>query len=134
MDQLQINDIIGRIDSSLGEELPFSSGSLSENDVEVLQRVFGDVGYQEYLDDQAHRQIIRVYFTNAVILGYLPENRIESYSKQLQTSEGRAALSLHILMNAIEDADKIPRESQPESLTQLRPEPGSPPHLKLIPR
>ena len=70
VDQLQIDDIVRRIDGSFGEELPFSGRALTENDIEVLQRIFGDGGFQDYLDDQANRQIIRVYLTNAIILGF----------------------------------------------------------------
>ncbi|MEH6580638.1 MAG: hypothetical protein V7754_01790 [Halioglobus sp.] len=132
MDQLKIDELIERIDHSLGEELPFSARRLTPTDTEVLQRVFGDLGYQDYLDDQANRQIIRIYLTNAVILGFLPERRIDAYSKQVGTREGRAALSLHILMSSVEDAANIPLDLEPENLKSLLPEPGSPPDLKLI--
>ncbi|MEH6589342.1 MAG: hypothetical protein V7746_03740 [Halioglobus sp.] len=129
MDQLRIDEIVQRIDSSLGEELPFSARALPQQDLAVLQRLFGDTGYQDYLDDQTNRQIIRVYLTNAVVLGYLPEKKIEAYSQQVETREGRAALSLHILMSSVEDAADLPVT---EELQKLRPEPGSPPHLTVI--
>jgi hypothetical protein len=132
LDQLQIDNIVQKIDCSFGEELPFSDRKLTENDVQVLQQVFGDGGYQDYLDDQANRQIIRVFLTNAVILGFLPEQRINAYSHQVESREGRAALSLHILMTSVEDADTLPIEPEPEALKNLRPEPGSPPHLRVI--
>jgi hypothetical protein len=129
VDQLRIDEIVQRIDSSLGQELPFSARALSQEDLAVLQRLFGDVGYQDYLDDQTNRQIIRVYLTNAVVLGYLPEKKIEVYSRQVETREGRAALSLHILMNSVEDAANLPVN---EELQNLHAEPGSPPHLTVI--
>jgi len=124
---------VEQIDSSLGEELPFSARALCDEDIAVLRRVFGDVGYQDYLDDQANRQIIRTYLTNAVILGFLPESHIDTYSEQIETSEGRASLSLHILMHSVEDAANLPLEPEPEKLKNLRIEPGSPPHLKIVP-
>jgi hypothetical protein len=129
VDQLRIDEIVQRIDSSLGQELPFSARTLSQEDLAVLRRLFGDVGYQDYLDDQTNRQIIRVYLTNAVVLGYLPEKKIEAYSRQVETREGRAALSLHILMSSVEDAANLPMN---EELQNLHPEPGSPPHLTVI--
>ena len=132
MDQLNIEKIVEPIDGSLGEELPFSARALTEMDIEVLRRVFGDVGYQDYLDDQANRQILRTYLSNAVVLGYLPESGIDTYSQHVETSEGRAVLSLHILMNSVEDAANLPLEPEPESLKTLRPEPGSTPQLKII--
>jgi len=132
VDQLQIDDIVRRIDGSFGEELPFSGRALTENDIEVLQRIFGDGGFQDYLDDQANRQIIRVYLTNAIILGFLPEMQVADYSRQIETREGRAALALHILMSSVEDAHTLPVEAEPESLKTLHPERGSPPHLRVI--
>ena len=132
MDQLQIDEIVQRIDSSFGKEPPFSARALTEDDLETLERVFGDVGYQDYLEDQANRQIIRVYLTNAVILGFLPEQRIDNYSSQVESNDGRAALSLHMLMNSVEDADKLPLEPRLEELKPARPGPGSPPHLQVV--
>lgn len=132
VDQLQIDDIVRRIDGSFGEELPFSGRALTEKDIEVLQRIFGDGGFQDYLDDQTNRQIIRVYLTNAIILGFLPEMQVEVYTRQIETREGRAALSLHILMHSVEDAHTLPVEPEPESLNNLRPERGSPPHFRVI--
>ena len=133
MDQLHIDKIVHRIDHFFGDEPPFCAGVLSQLDVEVLQRVFGDLGYQDYLDDQTNRQIIRVYLTNALILGHLPGKRIEAYSRHMETKEGRAALSLHILMNSVEEADRLPQQLEPEELQRLRPAADAPPHLQLIP-
>jgi hypothetical protein len=132
VDQLHINEIVEQIDVSFGKELAFSARALTETDIDVLQRAFGDVGYLDYLDDQANRQIIRMYLTNAVILGFLPKKRLEAYSRLIATKEGRSALSLHFLMNSVEDADKLPLDPEPEKLSNLRPEPGSPPHLRVI--
>ena len=132
MDQLQIDEIVQRIDSSFGKEPTFSARALTEQDLEALERVFGDVGYQDYLDDQANRQIIRTYLTNAVILGFLPEQRIDNYSRQVESNEGRAALSLHILMNSVEDAGKLSVEPRLEELKPGRPGPDSSPYLQVV--
>jgi hypothetical protein len=132
VDQLQIDEIVQRIDSSFGKEPPFSARALTEDDLATLERVFGDVGYQDYLEDQANRQIIRVYLTNAVILGFLPEQRIDKYSSQVESNEGRAALSLHMLMNSVEDASTLPQEPRLEELKPTRPGPGCPPHLQVV--
>ena len=132
MDQLQIDNIVQRIERSFGEELPFSARVMTETDLEVLQRVFGDEGFQDYLDDQTNRQIIRVYLTNAIILGFIPESRIDDYAHQVETREGRAALSLHMLMSSVEEAGNLPVSLEPEELKSLRPDPDSPPHLRII--
>ena len=132
MDQLQIDKIVERIDNSFGEELPFIARALTEADIEVLQRIFGDMGYQDYLDDQANRQMIRIYLTNAIVLGFIPESQIDAYAHQVETREGRAALSLHMLMHAVEDAANLPVEPEPEELKRLHPESDSRPHLRVI--
>jgi hypothetical protein len=56
---LQLEDITARIDRAFGDELPFSRRELGDGDLKTLYRVFGDVGYQHYLQDQVSRQIIR---------------------------------------------------------------------------
>lgn len=130
---MQLDEIIERIESAFGQSLPFSERPLVEEDLEVLQRVFGDDGYQSYLQDQVNRQIIRDYLTNAVLLGVLSEGRLAAFADQVATEEGRAALSLHMLMSSVEDADDLPVNGSIEVLEMLQPVPGSPPHMKLVP-
>lgn len=130
---MQLDEIIEQIESAFGQALPFSESPLLEQDVEVLQRVFGDEGYQVYLQDQVNRQIIRDYLTNAVLLGVLSEGRLAAFADQVATEAGRAALSLHMLMSSVEDANDLPLNSGVEVLELLQPEPGSPPHMKLVP-
>jgi hypothetical protein len=132
VNQTQIEEILQHIDNSFGQELPLSTRPLVEADLQLLQRLFGDAGHQSYQDDQSNRQIIRTYLTNAVILGCLAQNRIVDYSQQMETQEGRAALSLHILMSSVEDAEKLPQEVESLRLKSLLPEPGSPPHLQIV--
>ncbi len=132
MNQTQIEEIVQHIDSSFGQELPLSTRPLAEADLQLLQRLFGDAGHQSYQDDQSNRQIIRTYLTNAVILGCLAQDRIADYSQQMETQEGRAALSLHMLMSSVEDAEKLPQEVESLHLKRLHPEPGSPPHLQIV--
>ena len=130
---MQLDEIIERIESAFGQSLPFSERPLVEEDLEVLQRVFGDEGYQSYLQDQVNRQIIRDYLTNAVLLGVLSEGRLAAFADQVATEQGRAALSLHMLMSSVEDADDLPVNGSFEVLEMLQPVPGSPPHMKLVP-
>ena len=130
---MQLDEIIERIESAFGQSLPFSERPLVEEDLEVLQRVFGDEGYQAYLQDQVNRQIIRDYLTNAVLLGVLSEGRLVAFADQVATEAGRAALSLHMLMSSVEDADDLPVNGGFEVLEMLQPVPGSPPHMKLVP-
>jgi hypothetical protein len=105
---LQLEDITARIDRAFGDELPFSRRELGDGDLKTLYRVFGDVGYQHYLQDQVSRQIIRDYLTNAVLLGYLSPDRLDGFANQVATQEGRSALSLHMLMTSVEDAASLP--------------------------
>jgi len=132
LEQLQLDRLVGQLEGAFGEELPFSSGELSPGQVEVLGQVFGDDGYQSYLQDQVNRQIIRDFTVNAVMLGYLPEQGIASISRQVATPEGRAALSLHMLMSSVEQAAELLAPQEPEQLSRLKPVLKIPPYIKLV--
>ena len=132
MNQLQLDEIVGRIDGAFGEELPFSDRALTDQDRDLLRQVFGDGGYQDYLHDQVNRQIIRDYLTNAVMLGFLPEQGLASLGQLVATVEGRASLSLHMLMNSVEQAAELLAEPAPERLKKLKSGADLPPYIKLI--
>lgn len=129
---MQLNHIVDRIDSAFGEEMPFSDRELAAEDLEVLTRIFGDRGYQRYLQDQVNRQIIRDYLTNAVVLGHLVERDLEALACQLGTRQGRATLSLHMLMSSVEQAAELSGVASEEALKALEPEHDSPPHIRLV--
>jgi len=130
---LHLDKLVERIERAFGEAPPFSDRTLEEPDIEALERVFGDDGYQVYLQDQVNRQIIRDYLTNAVLLGFLCEEGLASLAGQVASSAGRAALSLHMLMNSVENASELVRNEGLEPLEALAPVPDSPSHLKLVP-
>ena len=62
---MQLDEIVNWINAAFGEVTPRPAYS----DVEALKKIFGNSGYQRYLQDQGNRQIIRDYLTNAVVLG-----------------------------------------------------------------
>ena len=126
-----IDQLTSRIDAAFGTELPFSDRALTGDDIAALERVFGDAGYQHYLQDQVNRQIIRDYLVNAVRLNYIPEDALPRITRQASTAEGRAALSLYMLVMSVEQAAELLAGDAPP-LRELRPEPGSTPHLNLI--
>lgn len=132
MKQLQLDRLIEQLDGAFGEELPFSSGKLSVDQVDTLRQVFGDHGYQGYLQDQVNRQIIRDFVLNAVMLGFLTESCMAGIAGQLATREGRAALSLHMLMSSVEQAAELVAPKEPELLDKLSPTSKRPPYIKLI--
>jgi hypothetical protein len=130
--QLQLEQLVERIDLAFGDELAFSAKAVSPDDREVLLRVFGDEGYQEYLQDQVNRQIIRDYLTNAVVLGFVTEQALEAFGAHLGSREARSSLSLHMLMSSVEQAGELLARGVPSKLELLKSEPGSPPHMRLI--
>ena len=129
---MHLNQLVERIDEAFGEELPFSGRTLDQADREVLDRVFGDHGYQHYLQDQINRQIIRDYLTNAVMLGHLPEGALDALSADISTPEGRSALSLQMLMSSVEQAPEVSSDARERRLKPLKAKPGSPPHIRLV--
>jgi hypothetical protein len=129
---LQLNEVVQRIEQLFGEDRPFTDSSLSETDSEVVARVFQLDACQAYIEDQLSRRIIRDYLVNAVMLGCISDAKFSALSKQAGTSEGRSALSLHMLMNSVEAANDILAETGRGALTELRLMPGAPPHMEIV--
>ncbi|QFU75035.1 hypothetical protein EY643_04890 [Halioglobus maricola] len=130
--QLQLDKLVESIELAFGEELPFVTGPITEDQRAALQQVFGDAGYQSYLQDQVNRQIVRDYLTNAVVLGFITEADVVALEGKLDSAELRSAMSLHMLMNSIEQADDLLAQGVPEPLQALEPDQKSPPHMHLI--
>ena len=128
---MRLNDIAARLDRAFGDELPISEGLLVAGD---LQRLLADDSYQLYLQDQVSRQVIRDYLTNAVVLGHLPEAHLDRFSGQIATQEGRNALSLYMLMHAVEDAGFLVEHEETGSLQPLGSAPAPTPNLTLVPK
>ncbi|MEM6579728.1 MAG: hypothetical protein AAF699_00575 [Pseudomonadota bacterium] len=132
MEQLHLDRLVEQLDDAFGHELPFSSGELSVGQVDTLREVFGDHGYQAYLQDQINRQIIRDFLVNAVMLGFLEESAVEALSGQVASREGRAALSLHMLMSSVEQAGELVIQTSQDRLKALKPDSKRPSYIKLI--
>jgi hypothetical protein len=132
LEPVQLNDLLERLESAFGEEAPFAGRELASEEVEVLQRVFADSGHQLYLQDQVNRQIIRDYLINAVMLGYVSEQDLSRIEPQMTSREGRAALSLQMLMTAVEQAGELVTGTALPHLKPLKPGSGRPPYIKLI--
>lgn len=130
---MHLDKLVERIDLAFGEATAFSDCPLVKRDIEVLGRVFGDDGFQVYLQDQVNRQIIRDFLTNAVLLGFLSESDFVALTEQVACSVGRAALSLHMLMSSVENASELVSDDGPKLLEPLVATPGSPPHMQLVP-
>ena len=132
MEHLHLDRLVEQLEGAFGEELPFSSGDLSLGQVDVLQQVFGDEGYQAYLQDQVNRQIIRDFLVNAVLLGFLPQQALVDIAGQVGTRESRASLSLHMLMSSVEQAAELFTAAEPDRLSKLKPGLQLPPYIKMI--
>ncbi|MEM8563025.1 MAG: hypothetical protein AAGF57_12355 [Pseudomonadota bacterium] len=132
MEQLHLDRLVEQLDEAFGRELPFSSNELSTDQIDTLREVFGDHGYQAYLQDQVNRQIIRDFMVNAVLLGFLEESAVSILSGQVASREGRAALSLHMLMTSVEQAGELVIQGSQDRLKALKPDPKRPSYIKLI--
>ncbi len=127
---MHLDEIINWIDGAFGEVSPGPEHA----DIEILRRVFGDHGYQRYLQDQVNRQIIRDYLTNAVVLGVITQGGLAAFASQVVSEEGRATLALYMLMSSVEEARDMPAISGDiEVLKPLKPAPATHPHIKLVP-
>lgn len=133
MEQVQIDEIVRDIETAFGPETPFMGRPLTTTEFDSLKTVFGDAGYQEYLQDQVHRQIIRDYLTNARLLNCICEDGFSSLMQHAATVDGRASLSLHMLMRSVEEAADIPAQASQGEWQLLRETKATRPQLELIP-
>ncbi len=129
---MELDKVVAQIEVAFGETPPFTSADLAQGDRDVLLRVFGDEGYQDYLQDQVNRQIIRDYLTNAMMLGFISEQELSAMQVMLGSKESRASLSLHMLMSSVEEASELIARGVPSPLEPLKPGPDSPPNIRLI--
>ncbi|MFV0275717.1 MAG: hypothetical protein ACK5HY_00800 [Parahaliea sp.] len=133
MDSVQLDQLVERIDSAFGRNnMPFTQKKLTEGEIDTLNRVFSDTGYQRYLQDQVNRQIIRDYLTNAVLLELIKESDIEELARHAASVEGRSALSLYMLMSSVEQAGELLRNPGAIPLKPLSSNRDGSPQLELI--
>lgn len=129
---MQLNKLMEQIDGAFGEDAPFTQEPLGEVEQDTLSRVFGEFGYQRYLQDQISRQVIRDYLANALLLGYLEEGELERFAPQLATCEGRSGLALQMVVASVEQARELYRPGEAEQLTTLQAHPERPSYIRLI--
>lgn len=133
MRSINLDQLVSRIDDAFGAAMAFTDTPLAEAELEALHRVFGNDGYQAYLQDEINRQVIRDYLANAVRLGYLGEPGLEQYCELVETVEGRAQLALHMIVRAVEDAAYLPAEVQQADRVALNPDQEEAPvQLELV--
>lgn len=127
---MHLDEIVNWIDGAFGDVSP----SPESADIDILRKIFGDHGYQRYLQDQVNRQIIRDYLTNAVVLGVITEGGLAAFAAQVVSEDSRATLALYMLMSSIEEAKDLPAiNSDIEVLKPLKPTPEAHPYIKLVP-
>lgn len=127
---MHLDEIVSWIDAAFGDVSPTPESP----EEEALKRIFGDRGYQRYLQDQVNRQIIRDYLTNAVVLGVISVGGLAAFATQIVSEEGRATLALYMLMSSVEEAKDLPAvNGDIEVLKPLKPTVGNHPHIKLVP-
>ena len=121
--RLADTDLIIEVEKDLttyGEEVKFGGGKVIRDGMGQSQATRAEGA-------------VDTVITNAVILDLLTEEELASFGEQVSTEQGRAQLSLHMLMSSVEEAPNLAAESQAPALAPLKPSPASPPHMKLVP-
>jgi hypothetical protein len=132
VNQLQLNEIVQRIESCFGDQMPLTSESMGEFEQDVLDRLLKDEAYQAHLQDQLNRKIIRDYLVNAVVLGGVTDENFIALSQLAQSIEGRSSLSLYMLMSSVDAANELLPEIDLKGLRQMPPLAVSPPHMVIV--
>jgi hypothetical protein len=128
-EKINISAIRKKIDSEIGE----STLSIPGVDKELVNEVLNSAQFGDYLQDQIYRWVIRAYFVNAQVQGYISERQMNAYLNQAKSAEGREQLAASILLSSVPGADNLP------SFQYVRVEPEqvveeSVPHLSLVAR
>lgn len=128
-EKINISAIRKKIDSEIGE----STLSIPGVDKELVNEVLNSAQFGDYLQDQIYRWVIRAYFVNAQVQGYISERQMNAYLDQAKSAEGREQLAASILLSSVPGADNLP------SFQYVRVEPEqvveeSVPHLSLVAR
>ncbi len=127
---MHLDEITNWIDGAFGDSEQLTE--TSEGD--ALAQILGEESCQRFIRDQANRQIIRDYLTNAVVLGVIPEGGLAAFAPEIANEEGRALLALYMLMSAVEEAPDLPLGAGAVGqLKPLKPTQDSSPHIKLVP-
>lgn len=128
-EKINISAIRKKIDSEIGE----STLNIPGVDKELVNQVLNSAPYQDYLQDQIYRWVIRAYFVNAQVQGYISEPQMNAYLNQAKTAEGREQLAASILLSSVPGADNLPSFNyvrvEPEEIME---QPVS--HLSLVAR
>jgi hypothetical protein len=132
VNQLQLNELVHRIEGCFGEELPVTGEPMSPVEQEILDRLIQGEAYRAHAQDQFNRQVIRDYLVNAVVLGAITDENFSALSKLAQSIEGRSSLSLYMLMSSVDAANDLLPDIGLEDLKELRPEAGSRPHMVIV--
>lgn len=119
-----ISEIRKKIDDQIGE------GTLNVPGVnkELLNTVLNKGPFEDYLQDQIHRWVIRVYLINAKLQEYITEAQFQVYIEQAKTKPGREQLAVSIILSSVPMADEIPQFQY----ICIEPEEKPVPHLTVV--
>jgi hypothetical protein len=134
MTTVNLDQILSTIDQAFGAQLPFLQRELLPEELTALDGVFGDEGFQRFLQDEVNRQIIRDYLVNAVRLELISSRGLDECLQQSGSEDERSLLSLHMLMCSVEEAEDVARHTRLSKLQALKLQEKSPTptHIEIV--
>ena len=109
-----LNAVSEKIDEAFGRPPAFTSQPLSQADISVLDRIFGDVGYAVYADDEINRSVIKNFLINALLQGHLEDEGLELALAAVATPQHRSEMALKMIVHGIGDAEALVRQAAVE--------------------
>ena len=104
---MQLDKIANQITVALGNDLPFMDREPSGAERECLDGVFGDSGFQAYMEDQINRRMITDYLMNAMLQGYIDHFQLAHVLEYCRTPEDRVGVAIQMLMASVTEASSI---------------------------
>jgi len=124
IEKINISEIRERIDSQIARcEL-----AIPGLEKEAIEAVLDSEQFNDYLQDQIYRWVIRAYLVNSKLQEYINDEQFEDYIQQATTEQGREQLAASILLSAVPLADSLPQLQY----MSVDSEENSKPHLSVV--
>ncbi|MCB1675689.1 MAG: hypothetical protein KDI01_05335 [Halioglobus sp.] len=131
---MQLDEIVAYIDARFAASAPVPLPPDATPPAGDWRQWIDSDEFQDYLQDQVNRRIVRDYLLNAIVLGFISPAQLDDFAHHMRTDEGRAALALHMLMSSVQEAADLPTAlGPPAELQPMKPRPDSPPHMQIVP-
>lgn len=119
---------ISEIRKQIDEQIGVSALNVPGVNKELVNAVLNSGPFEEYLQDQIYRWVIRAYLVNAKLQEYITEEQFQAYIEQAKTEQGREQLAASIILSSVPMAEELPQFQY----ISVEPDEQTEPHLTVV--